>query len=400
MMRLLCVLCIGSSLPMTALATDDVFFLPLGDLPGGLQSSAAYGVSADGRTIGGGGFTPIGVEGIVWRDGVMTGLGDLPGGQFGSFAQAVSADGRVIVGSASGVNHSEPVVWRDRVIYPLPVPNGLSGTADAVSDDGTVIVGGAFMWVNDSRVEFELPSGISGVTFNALSADGTTAVGAAYVSGVGTRAFRLSETFEMLDDLSAPPESNAWGVSADGSRVVGYSYPDGIAVFVPVIWNGTELAEFRRDEIPMATTAHAASADGGVIVGGGGNSAFVWTELDGARRIVDVLYQDFGIGIDDWDYLETANSVSADGRTIVGVGQNALGMNEAFAVRLKYRCTRTDLDFNFETNLVDLAILLAHFGECSSDEGFLPVADVDRRGCVDLPDLAALLSEFGTACAE
>ena len=85
----------------------------LGDLPGGVFGSDAWGVSADGSVVVGGSYSASGIgEAFRWENGVMTGLGDLPGGSW-SWAHAVSADGLVVVGggdSASGREDRKSVV--------------------------------------------------------------------------------------------------------------------------------------------------------------------------------------------------------------------------------------------------------------------------------------------------
>jgi hypothetical protein len=54
-----------------------------------------------------------------------------------------------------------------------------------------------------------------------------------------------------------------------------------------------------------------------------------------------------------------------------------------------------DLDGNGQTDLQDLATLLAHFGAggAAFEDG-----DLDADGDVDLQDLAGLLANFGVAC--
>ena len=43
----------------------------------------------------------------------------------------------------------------------------------------------------------------------------------------------------------------------------------------------------------------------------------------------------------------------------------------------------------------DLGLLLSAFGACAGDPAFLPAADFDSSGCVELSDLAELLGNFG-----
>ena len=58
-----------------------------------------------------------------------------------------------------------------------------------------------------------------------------------------------------------------------------------------------------------------------------------------------------------------------------------------------------DIDDDGDTDLQDLAFLLASFGTNSGDPAFNPAADIDLNGTVTLQDLAFLLSDFGATCA-
>jgi len=54
-----------------------------------------------------------------------------------------------------------------------------------------------------------------------------------------------------------------------------------------------------------------------------------------------------------------------------------------------------DLNGDGVVDLTDLALLLAAYGTCAGDPGYLDDADIDGSGCVDLPDLALLLAHYG-----
>lgn len=54
-----------------------------------------------------------------------------------------------------------------------------------------------------------------------------------------------------------------------------------------------------------------------------------------------------------------------------------------------------DLDDDGDVDLADLAALLAAYGACIGDPGYLPAADINGDGCVGLSDLAALLGNYG-----
>jgi uncharacterized membrane protein len=73
----------------------------------------ASGISADGLTLVGQGWSAAGLEAFVWRKGALSGLGDLPGGGHSSEAFGVSADGRVGVGRSNGSGGSQALLWLD-----------------------------------------------------------------------------------------------------------------------------------------------------------------------------------------------------------------------------------------------------------------------------------------------
>jgi len=102
-------------------------FLGLGDLPGGITFSRAFGVSADGSVVVGTGNAATGFEAFIW-DGssgmqsiqdTLLGAGvDLTGWQL-SAANAISADGLSIVGLGSHNGATE--AWLVR-LGPATVP--------------------------------------------------------------------------------------------------------------------------------------------------------------------------------------------------------------------------------------------------------------------------------------
>jgi hypothetical protein len=54
-----------------------------------------------------------------------------------------------------------------------------------------------------------------------------------------------------------------------------------------------------------------------------------------------------------------------------------------------------DVNGDGQVDLSDLALLLASFGLCNGESGFVADADFDDSGCVELSDLATLLASFG-----
>ena len=117
--------------------TPSQHFIGLGDLPGGIANSMAYGVSADGTAVVGCGNSAAGTEAFRWtRVRGMEGLG-FPE------AFATSADGSMVVGYRHIAKQAEPVRWtRDGGIVGLgKLPDYRFGAANGISADGSIIVG-------------------------------------------------------------------------------------------------------------------------------------------------------------------------------------------------------------------------------------------------------------------
>ena len=165
-----------------------------------------------------------------------------------------------------------------------------------------------------------------------VSADGSTVVGRA-TTGVGDtlHAFRWDTTTRTMQDLGtlsggALFDSVAYDVSADGSFVVGYSdLSGGREAFR---WSAATNTMIGLGDLPGGTevsTAFGVSADGSVVVGDGrsanGTEAFRWTAARGGM---------IGLGdLPDGDFDSQAFDVSADGSVVVGRGYGNLG-DEAF----------------------------------------------------------------------
>lgn len=225
----------------------------LGDLPGGIFSSSASGVSPAGDLVVGTSISSSSWEAFRWsKSGGMVGLGDLPGADSGgvqqstSGANGVSADGKVIVGwSYSSLMVGQAFRWTQA--------SGISGLGDlpggedesiahAVSADGLVIVGAGdertepFRWTSAggmASLRAPVPGGGPVSAARAANANGSVIVGGINDAGNPkvARAFRWTEThgIQTISSLleSAGIDLNGWqlveatGVSADGSVIVG-----------------------------------------------------------------------------------------------------------------------------------------------------------------------------------
>ena len=238
----------------------------LGDLPGGGATSSGFGVSGDGSVVVGASTTATGDGAFRWTPQTgMVYLGDLPGGRTQSLALGTSGDGSVVVGYGyADENHRQATRWTAETgMVGLGIlPGGFDSTANAVSADGSVVVG----------INTFLPS----------------------TPNFRTEAFRwtAAEGMISLGDLAGEPTgSNALDVSADGSVIVGYG----------------------RDSI-------------------GSSKAMFWTADTGMVKLQDALLSAGVTNLDGW-LLTEARGVSADGKTIVGVGDHD-GRMEAWVVTI------------------------------------------------------------------
>jgi len=396
-------LCAGSA----AHAAD---FTPLGALPDpNTFGSAAYAVSADGRTIAGDSVQMwLGLgrrQPVRWRNDVgPMSLGGIPT-DFGSSATALSADGSAAIGFAQTGQPGAGFAFYWSEITGVVVPGHPAGyvnsTASAISADGGTMVGSLYRvdpfgttsdWqaARASRAEGfgfgglgYLPGGSNPSSMaNAVSADGSVIVGMSTSASSEQEGFRWTIATGMagLGFLPGGTWSAASFVSGDGQVIVGS---------VGFSWDPMRHAAFRWTEaagmtdlgfLPgaLVTRAQAMSRDGRFVVGQSGSEAFrwseaggivglghlpgdqesaaiavsddgavvlgrsfingnfeyfVWTQADGLRSLRDLLAGS-GVDITGWGNLQAA-ALSSDGNTIVGQAANPAGALEAWAIRMQ-----------------------------------------------------------------
>jgi probable HAF family extracellular repeat protein len=220
-------------------------------------SSTAVDVSADGSVVAGNSPLFGAVQAFVWNGGVPQPLGDLEGGDFYSQAMAISADGAVVVGRSRSTDGEEAFRWTEA--------GGMVGLGD-------------------------LPGGTVQSIATDVSADGSVVVGWGQ-AGDGQRAFRWTAA-TGIQPLPLPPvlSSRAWGVSPDGSVVLG---------------------EYKRDALSA-------------------QSAFVWDVVNGFRDLTQLLLDEAVVLDPDWVFpFQQALSISADGSVLRGTGtQNSVGFQD------------------------------------------------------------------------
>lgn len=218
---------------------------------------------------------------------------------------------------------------------------GADTNVRGVSGDGTFAVGqggDALRWTStgDALNLGDLPGNNCCSFAIAASLNGSVVVGRSDTgNGVNREAFRWTEGGGMLGlgVLPGYTKSQADAVSADGSIVVGHNYtgdgmlPDPHEAFLWTEGVGmVGLGTLPGDEFSVA---HGVSADGSAVVGSSAHStptrfvweAFRWTENGGMQGLGTLPGGAFG--------ESDAYDISADGLTVVGIGDSAQGF-EAF----------------------------------------------------------------------
>jgi uncharacterized membrane protein len=353
------------AVPMFA---QSAMFQGLGDLPGGEFHSSAWAVSADGSTVVGDSRGPdpgipfqTSQEAFRWTaEEGMVGLGDLDSSFIFSVARDVSGDGSVIVGEGSlggGKQNLRPYRWTASTGM-VELVDGTGALtlrrAEGVSADGLAIVGSANP-TTGGNLAYRWTQALGAQSLGALpndfgfpdsfafdvSGDGAVATGCS-LSADGNEPFVWSPPAGLVSLGDVPGGefyAIAWGVSLDGSTVVGNARH--VFDFFPrdeaFIWSKRGGFVF-PDPLHAAvagSTAFAASEDGSIVVGYNGNvgGAFVWDAVQGARSVQTVLTEQFGLDLTGWT-LFGASDVSADGEVIVGTGLNPRGHNEGWIARI------------------------------------------------------------------
>ncbi len=195
--------------------------------------SKAWGVSGDGSVVVGAS------DGHAFRwteeDGMVQ-LADLTGGLNNGKAAGISSDGSTTVGYGYSGNIHEAVCWGSDDT-PIALGSGRWGEGSAASADGSVVVGAAtdetprtrsFRWTEEDGFSYldDAGEGIGWNVANDVSSDGTVIVGAMVTnaSPYSREAYRWTEDgwLGLGDFEGSDCDSWAKGVSGDGSVIVGY----------------------------------------------------------------------------------------------------------------------------------------------------------------------------------
>ena len=282
-------------------------------------------------------------------------------------AEAVSADGATVVGWFQAVTGGriEAFHWN--------TATGAVGLGDLIGDefqsesfgvsaDGSVVVGTAtaagaepgqgsrhleaFRWTAATGMVGlgDLQGGNYWSDARGVSADGSVVVGWSYNASFEQEAMRWTSATGMVGLGYLPklefPGASAADVSDDGSVVVGNSGTD--TGTEAVLWTsaGGMMGLGYIPGLEAESRAYGVSADGSVVVGqsqadnnSATSEAFVWTQANGMQRLRDVLIANGVTGLDNWE-LREASDISADGQWVVGDGINPSGQREAFLANI------------------------------------------------------------------
>jgi probable HAF family extracellular repeat protein len=225
-----------------------------------------------------------------------------------------------------------------------------------------------------------------------VSADGSVVVGWAYNAAGQRRAFRWTAA-EGMQDLGTLPGYD-WSypsdVSADGSVVVGRA-ANAAGRDRVFRWTASGGMQDLGTLGGCCSGASGVSADGSVVVGKSDGRAFRWTASGG----MEDLNRTYASLLTNGSTLVWAFAISPDGRYIAGYGRNAATDRiEAFLLDTGFP-RRGDVNRNGCVDDADLLAVLFAFGQTGSNLGRV---DVNCDGTVDDADLLQVLFNFGSGC--
>lgn len=324
------------------------FFLPLGDLPGGAFESRANAISADGSTVVGASRDASGLIGFIWTaESGMVPLGQLDPALLGQAANDVSGDGTVILTPTMRWSAGDGATV---LVDPTGEINGVQ--AISMSADGSTIVGIGWLADASGTVAFRWTATTGATNAGALandlgfvdaagtsiSHDGSVFTGQSMSFGFAVEPIRWTAGTGLVGLGDAPGGqfyAIAWGISGDGTTLVGSARTSQVGVDEAFLWRADSdfvmLDPLHGWGMQLGSTAQAASHDGSVIVGydealGG---AAMWDAVRGRRSVAEVLQTEFNVDLTGWELLSVSD-VSAEGTRLVGQGRNPSGNLEAW----------------------------------------------------------------------
>jgi probable HAF family extracellular repeat protein len=190
----------------------------------------------------------------------------------------------------------------------------------------------------------------------------------------------------------------AYGVSDNGLVIAGRAHSAITEQWHAClwIWNGSDYSPVDLGTLVGESQAFACT-NNQIAVGFSRNSAwhpraFRWTPSAGMIDLT-VVYSSL---LSSGSYLEVAYDITPDGRFIVGRGYNAAtGQREAYLLDTLCIGHNGDVDNNGCIDDADLLAVLFAFGNTGE---VLGRADVNCDGAIDDADLLRVLFNFGNGC--
>ncbi len=395
------------------LSSTAVLAAPTFEAVGPIDSQVT-GMSADGQVIVGSFL--FGAPSFRWtRDGGT----EIIGGN-GGLAR-VSRDGSTISGNLIVDGHNEAALWLGGTDW-----MGLGGFSDTgcpdfsnnygISGDGSVIVGlgwegcqaRAFRWEQSTGM-VDLGSFIEGRSSraNAVNDDGSVVVGWDDAENGNRRGARWVNGVESLLIENSNPAlflGEAQAVTPDGSVIVGGPAGPAQGQWTEAyLWteaDGGKLIGSLPGGGQLASSfAFVVSDDGTVAAGASGaqfRNAFVWTQASGMLNFQDYLVALGVTGLDGWR-LDTILGMSGDARSISGWGETPQGRITGWLVENLPPFVDNDNDNVLDG--VDNCSQARNNGQLDSDgDGYGNLCDGDFDGnCVVGPaDYAFMQNALGT----
>lgn len=379
--------------------------------------SIAYDVSARGDIVVGaiqdqysGSSLPV-----RWVQGMMQRL-PLPANAIGGQANAISEDGTTIVGIVfypfSFPVQARPVRWTgvfDVQVEVLPIPlDSIGGNAYGVNRDGSVVVGGfayrsntpmprarAFRWVRGRGYEILGTFGGDYSVALDVSSDGNLVVGVAH----DAQGYSQASLWQSSSQMTRLGQGWARAISPDGNLIAVDNFGSPYIVFRPR-WLGWRFAF----PLPTPQGVEGASGEdmsqyGYYIVGSAGDTQQIPNQPIAVRWgrffSFENLNQVYSYLLEPGENLSSANAITPDGRCIVGQGLSLRGYTARLSAYAIYHYRGQRVSDINYDGVVDDSDLLTVLLYFGAGGENAIYADTNADGIVDDADLLTILLDFG-----
>ena len=384
--------------------------------PAGLQRTLDFhGISNTGIAVGRGsdanGGAPLLFRPLIWdRAQGLRYMTDQSSALLEGDARDITPDGQTVTGYAYTGTEYGVFLWNESTGLTY-IDTAGGALPFAISNDASVVVGKldvpdgseAFRWTQPGGLLSigELGGGDVEAIAHDVSGDGTVIVGET-VNGRGRTAFRWTQAGGMKSlDLARPewPSSEAHDASYDGSFIVGTRH---VPTFIePFIWSEEKgmvgLGFFGQWFVPQGMSI---TDDGSKVAGvmyyefsqpEYFAEPFFWTEAEGYVLLKDILVNDFGVNLTDWQ-LMSPMVMSGDGHTVAGKAYNR-DTSEVFGfvAFLTPQCA-ADTNLDGMISPADFSAWVAAFN------GSLPMCDQNGDFECTPADFSAWVANFNAGC--